>query len=73
MIKISKLTTAQSVNGFMGTLMIWTNPKLTVICGHCSGLFKTRDHIEMSDRGQEIAVFCPHCQYYNLTGLYPAK
>jgi|FAXJ01.1.fsa_nt_gi hypothetical protein len=68
-VKIRKLTGAQLVEGY--DFCLWGNPKLSVICGHCSGPFKTREYIFMADRGGQIAVFCPHCQYYNLTGLYP--
>jgi len=68
-IQISKLTTAQHVSGW--NICLWGNPKLTVYCGNCSGMFKTREYVQMTDRNYQIAVFCPYCSHYNLTGLYP--
>ena len=68
-IKIDKLCGAERVEGW--NFCLWGNPKLDVICGNCKGPFSTRQYASMTDRGGQIAVFCPHCGYYNLTGLYP--
>jgi hypothetical protein len=68
-IPLEKQTRAMSVSGW--SICLWGNPKLSVICGNCCNLFKTRDYIKVTNRGGEIAVFCPHCQHYNLTNLFP--
>ncbi len=68
MINISKLIKAQSVSGY--NMCLFGNPKLTVFCGNCSGMFKTRDYIIIKNKNKEISVFCPYCCYYNLTGLF---
>ena len=67
-LKIKNLVGAASVSGW--NICLWGNPKLTVYCGNCGGPFKTRDYVCMRDHNNQIAVFCPHCHFYNLTGLY---
>lgn len=68
-ISIDKVCGAVSVEGW--AICLWGNPKLSVVCGNCKGPFSTRQYAFITNKGRQIAVFCPHCQYYNLTGLYP--
>ena len=65
---ITKWCHAAYVEGW--SICLWANPKLHVLCGNCGGPFDTRDYITVTNQSNEIAVFCPHCLHYNLTGLF---
>ncbi len=58
------------VNGFTGTLLFWTHPKLTIICGNCSGQTKSRDYLYLHPN-REICINCKFCGKWNKTNLYP--
>jgi hypothetical protein len=49
-------------------ICLWGNPKMTVVCGHCSAKFETRDYIPHKNTG-EILALCPYCTFWNMTGL----
>ena len=66
MVQINKLVNVSYVECW--NFSIFGNPKLTVVCGECKGLFKTRDYVTIKNT-QTIGVFCPHCKTWNNTGL----
>lgn len=42
---------------------------LHIICGECQRSFSTREYTHITNMGNEIAGCCPHCGYWNRTGL----
>jgi len=44
-IDIKDVVTAKYVEGW--NMSLFGNPKLTIICGNCSGKFKTRDYQDL--------------------------
>lgn len=69
MIPLTQQTKAKHVDGWTFTLIPGLNPKLTMVCGNCNSLYKTRDYVRATNQRNEIVIFCPYCQYWNFTGL----
>lgn len=67
-IPLSKICKAESVNGW--NICLWGRPKLTIICGDCYNLFKTRDYNHITNMNNELAAVCPKCGKFNRLGLY---
>ena len=65
--KITKYVDAISVTGF--NTSIFGRPKLTIVCGHCETLFKTRDYVPITNVGNLLAANCSSCGYWNNTKL----
>ena len=47
---------------------IFGNPKLSIVCGNCHSLFKTRDYYPTYCIDSEVPIVmtpCPHCEKWN--------
>ncbi len=61
----TNLCHASYVRGW--NICLWGKSKLTIVCGNCDHLFKTRDYIPRynDDQQRGLAAQCPGCSYLN--------
>lgn len=62
-----RMVDAKYVTGW--NISLFGNPKLTIQCGKCFSLFKTRDYIPCNDLGGQLLAPCPFCGFWINTKL----
>lgn len=70
-IPASQFVDADTVEGW--NISLWGNPKLTIVCGGCHAMFKTKDYLPITNMDNEYAANCPKCNKWNQLGLYPKE
>lgn len=64
----SEVVKAHSWEGWTVGFALFNKPKMTIRCGGCYWLFKTRDYIPLTDRSGSAAM-CTSCKKWNLFPL----
>ena len=71
MIKIpeEKIVKAKFTEGW--NMSLFGKPKLSIVCGNCSGQFSTRQYINLYEKGRhtDSVACCQFCGYWNRLGL----
>lgn len=64
----NRLVRSKYVEGW--NMSIFGNPKLTIQCGQCSGIFKTREYYPHRRFDNRLTACCQYCGFWNLTPFY---